>query len=112
MTNRDELRQAVVEALRMAETAETPTYYVLADAAIAAYEAHRPRPAVVLSQEEWDAMVERGAQAVVRSHFDGIEVTARYVEAQVDRDWPAFRGVVIDTLRAALGNPQVEGNET
>lgn len=60
----------------------------------------------------WDAMVERGARAVVRSHFDGIEVTARYVETQVDRDWRAFCGVVNDTLRAALGNPRVEGDKT
>ena len=68
------------------------------------------RPAI--PRAVWDAMVERGARAVVRSHFDGIEVTARYVETQVDRDWRAFCGVVNDTLRAALGNPRVEGDKT
>lgn len=67
------------------------------------------RPAIPCAV--WDAMVERGARAVVRSHFDGIEVTARYVETQVERDWKAFRGVVIDTLRAALGDPTVEGDD-
>ena len=68
------------------------------------------RPAI--PRDVWDAMVERGARAVVRSHFDGLEVTDDYVEAQVERDWKAFRGVVSDTLRAALGNPQVAGDET
>jgi len=55
---RDELRQAVARAI--AETAwDINPWPSLADAAIAAYERHRPRAAVVLTREEWGEASER-----------------------------------------------------
>ena len=55
MSNRDELRQAVARALRNTDPYGELVDY--ADADIAAYERHRPRPDVVLTREEWhDAM--------------------------------------------------------
>ena len=73
MTDRDELRQAVARALCAADYADPdaicdnhlhdcpgPAWRLWrksADAAIAAYEAHRPRPAVVLTREEWDRSI-------------------------------------------------------
>jgi len=51
MTNRDKLRQAVADAIRSAPISTNA--FAEADAAIAAYEAHRPRADVVLAQEEW-----------------------------------------------------------
>jgi hypothetical protein len=52
MSNRDELRQAVARAIVDTAWGIDP-WPSLADAAIAAYETHRPRPDVVLTREEW-----------------------------------------------------------
>jgi hypothetical protein len=53
--DRDELRQVVVKALAVTERCYMGAQSLedMADAAIAAYEAHRPRAAVVLTREEW-----------------------------------------------------------
>jgi hypothetical protein len=62
MTNRDELRQAVAQAI--AETAwDINPWPSLADAAIAAYEAHRPRADVALTRGEWDVIAARISSA-------------------------------------------------
>ena len=55
MTNRDELRRDVAQALSITERCYMGAQSLddMADAAIAAYEAHRPRAAVVLTREEW-----------------------------------------------------------
>jgi hypothetical protein len=57
MTNRDELRQkmaiVIADALGEGIHYQRPGFQRAADAAIAAYEAHRPRPDVVLTLEEW-----------------------------------------------------------
>ena len=54
-----ELRQAVVDALAVTERCYMGAQSLedMADAAIAAYEAHRPRAAVTLTREEWEATV-------------------------------------------------------
>ena len=57
MTNRDELRQAVTTAIAEQMLGDDFLKTLLGnagDAAIEAYEAHRPRAAVVLTREEWD----------------------------------------------------------
>ena len=68
MTNRDELRLKVAlviaDALGEGIHYQRPGFQRAADAAITAYEAHRPRAAVVLTREEWAEAVERGAQAI------------------------------------------------
>jgi len=48
----DDLRDAVANAIRNAPISTNA--FAEADAAIAAYEAHRPRPDVTLTREEWD----------------------------------------------------------
>ena len=58
MSNRDELRQkmaiVIADALGEGIHYHRPGFQRAADAAIAAYEAHRPRAEVVLTREEMD----------------------------------------------------------
>ena len=71
MSNRDELRQAVARAI--VDTAwDINPWPSLADAAMAAYEAHRPRADVVLTREEWDEAKARAVAAwFLRTHRAG-----------------------------------------
>jgi hypothetical protein len=70
MSNRDELRQAVADAIRSAPISTNA--FAEADAAMAAYEAHRPRADVVLTREEWDEAKARAVAAwFLRTHRAG-----------------------------------------
>ena len=57
MSDRDELRHAVADAIRSAPISTNA--FAEADAAIAAYEAHRPRAEVMLTREEWGRNITR-----------------------------------------------------
>ena len=66
MSDRDELRQAVARAMEQAIDKiewDTIPWPSLADAAIAAYEAHRPRAEVTLTREEWEVIAARISSA-------------------------------------------------
>lgn len=101
-SNRDELRQAVARAIleaqlwpgAYAKAPEAERNYVVyqADAAIAAYERHRPRAAVVLTRKEW-------ARAVVDGH-------ARWLQSNPDSE---ARSVVDAVIRVAFPWLRVEG---
>ena len=96
MSDRDELRQAVAKAIRLAFVENKD----ITDAAIAAYEAHRPRPAVVLTQEEWNEAIERSVQTLDESHSG---VLLREIDEVCDID------DVDATIRAAFPWLRVEG---
>jgi hypothetical protein len=65
MSNRDEIRLAIVMALNEVQKLHmgAQSNSDLADAAIAAYEAHRPRADVVLTEHEWPQSLDKGCIA-------------------------------------------------
>jgi len=120
MTNRDELRQAVAHQIgdcfavalsgnRMPHMSGDPRARLLphqlrelencaagaADAAIAAYEAHRPRAAVVLTREEWEAALDVVENIVILRDY-------RFFV-------PTIREIQKDAIRAAFPWLRVEG---
>ena len=60
---------ALWQVLRVAWQDKLPA----ADAAIAAYEAHRPRAAVVLTREEWDEAVRKSVSVWFLSYDDEMD---------------------------------------
>jgi len=84
MTDRDELRQkmaiVIADALGEGIHYQRPGFQRAADAAIAAYEAHRPRADVVLTREEWREAVYRGAQQWA------VELGVDWADPIADRD--------------------------
>jgi hypothetical protein len=81
MSNRDELRQAVSDAIVDTAWGIGNPWPSLADAAIAAYEAHRPRADVVLTREEWDRAEDLGHKIVIMRDYLCTSHTTREVTA-------------------------------
>lgn len=107
MSDRDELRQAVSDAISKAINARTAGGPLsVADAAIAAYEAHRPRVDGVLirngsrwnielTREEWEAALDVVEDIVILRDF-------RFFV-------PTIREIQKDAIRAAFPFVKVEG---
>lgn len=91
----DELREVVTIAIADAFYA-WPGFHQAANAAISAYEAHRPRPVVVLSREEWEAALDVA---------EGIMILRDY-----RFDVATIREIQTDAIRAAFPWIKVEGD--
>ena len=68
----------------------------IADAAIRAYEAHRPRPVVVLSREEWKAALDVAEDIMILRDYRFEVATIREIQT--------------DAIRAAFPWIKVEGD--
>jgi hypothetical protein len=122
MSNRDELRQAVALALTghicgQCECSNNAGWKgrdececrAAAAAAIAAYEAHQPRAVVTLTREEW---VNSLTAALVALAEHGVETDIIELMTHGNERYRLPPGAMDAALRAALGNPMVEGDET